>query len=199
MRADEAAIGLGSAVPRTMIPYSVSMPRTFTMATRRRYPSWLGKVAHGGRQAPVPAQRALATHARPPAPSDSDRTGPHPGLPPALPATGDATAPPGRPRGQSRPGSVSHRSARHPLVPTIGQWSRSSSWTATPQPWRASARLAPLGPRAGRRCSRPTPPLVAPILSSKPFDAVVVGTRLGEMDGAASSTSPRSAARRRCG
>ena len=37
MSTDDAAIGFESP-PRTMIPYSVSIPRTFRIATDRPYP-----------------------------------------------------------------------------------------------------------------------------------------------------------------
>jgi hypothetical protein len=42
IRTDEAAMGFESGPPRTMIPYSVSMPQTFRIATDGPYPCDLG-------------------------------------------------------------------------------------------------------------------------------------------------------------
>src|SRR5665213_1644053 len=46
MSTDEATIGLGSPFS-TWMPYSVSMPQTFGMATRRPYPHFSLKILTG--------------------------------------------------------------------------------------------------------------------------------------------------------
>src|SRR4051812_22166452 len=49
---DEAAMGLDSPVPRRRMPYSVSTPSTFRMATSRPYPDAAG-------QPPAPSLQIL--------------------------------------------------------------------------------------------------------------------------------------------
>src|SRR5579875_2420601 len=89
-------MGLGSAAPRTMMPYSVSMPRTFTMATRPtlpRFGAFVGPtwVATGhGPGLLAAACRVAAGHgpvmAPAPLPGARLRPGPRAGPAPGLPS-----------------------------------------------------------------------------------------------------------------